>query len=97
MTRSSIVNSVHYYGIERLNSVIMQEVNEGNEKSIITLLHSLEFPVSAIHKSDMNQDTYIGRNSADFDKLVREYPNQILVEGPREDSYSVMDKLAKTI
>ena len=83
MTRSSIVNSVHYYGIERLNGVIMQEVNEGNEKSIITLLHSLEFPVSAIHKSDMNQDTYIGRNSADFDKLVREYPNQILVEGPR--------------
>ena len=32
MTRSSIVNSVHYYGIERLNGVIMQEVNEGNEK-----------------------------------------------------------------
>lgn len=83
MTQSSIINSVHYFGINRIDGVIAQEVNESNEDSLITLMHNLRFPIQNMQKSNMNKDTYLGYNNRDFQHIIVEYPRMISVEGSK--------------
>lgn len=81
MTQSSIVNSIHYYGIQQLSGGLFQEVNEKSEASIITLLHSLQCPITNVQKSTINKATYIGLYTRDFNHVIREYPAMISVMG----------------
>lgn len=84
MTQSSIINSIHYYGIQRLSGVILQEVNEKSKDSVMSLLHSLQCPIANAQKSSINKDTYIGLYSRDFEREIKEYPGMILVDGAKE-------------
>jgi len=81
VSQGAIVNAVHYYGITKPQQISLGGVKQTEDTNLEPLMTSLHWSFQDLHKSQINEDIYIGQWTGDFNGIFEEQPNAVIARG----------------